>query len=129
MDTIIKDIKVWKQGAGRPAETRVYVHTTDGREGCFYATGNPWHAKGSRDGNLTKDEWKEAARVANEFGGNGKWITVYENQIHGTRNGKPVVSQKTVERETVADERRYQYLARRYGKDVAEATLRDEWEE
>jgi hypothetical protein len=88
-NTIINDIKVWK----RDGETRVYVHTTDNREGCLYCTGNPWHAKGSKDGNLTPEEWKEAVKITNEYSSTGHhWTNVPEELLHGTRNSKPIVT-------------------------------------
>ena len=90
-DTIIHDIKVWKQAPGRPAETRVYVHTTDGREGCLYATGNAWHPKGSKEGDLSPEDWKEAVRISKQYNSTG-WTTVTEEMLHGTRNGKPIAT-------------------------------------
>ncbi len=55
-------------------EVRVYVHAHRGEfdaagrpyvvEGCLYVTGNSWNVKGSRDGDLTDEEWVEAKRLA-----------------------------------------------------------------
>lgn len=61
----IKDVKVWRtpQYVARK-EVRVYVHTEDGREGCKYLTGNPWHKQFSIDGNLTEQEWQAAKDLA-----------------------------------------------------------------
>src|SRR5690554_4729931 len=84
-DTIIANVKIWKND--RKTETRIYVRTTDGREGCYYLTGNHWHKKGSYEGQLTEAEWKEARRIAVW---DGKWHTVFESQLHGTIFGKPI---------------------------------------
>lgn len=128
-DTIIRDIKVWKQSPGRPAETRVYVHTTDGREGCLYCTGNPWHAKGSKDGNLTAEEWREAAKIANQYSPTGNtWTTVYENQLHPAEATKTKTT-KSAEAKIATDNRQYEYLVRRFGRDIADKTMRDMMEE
>lgn len=67
----IKDVRVWKNPA--KTECRIYVHTVDGREGCKYITGNPWHPRGSIDGDLTSEEWKAARKVAVW---DGAWHTV-----------------------------------------------------
>ena len=72
----LKDIKIWKNPA--KTETRIYVHSTDGREGTIYSTGNNWHAANSVDGNLTEDEWQKAREIAFY---DGKWHTVYENEM------------------------------------------------
>lgn len=71
----IKSVKVWKSSK---KEARIYVHTTDSREGCKYLSGNPWHAKGSIDGNLTDEEWAEAKKLAvwENDSGNRVWHTV-----------------------------------------------------
>ena len=87
MDTVIANVRVWKD----KAEARIYVRTTDKREGCLYLTGNRWHPRGSLDGNLTEDDWKEARRIAVY---DGKWHTVYESDLHGTIWGKPVETTK-----------------------------------
>lgn len=72
----IKDVRVWKAPSYAKPETRIYVHTVDGREGCKYMTGNPWHAPKSIDGNLTEGEWTEAKRIAVW---DKCWHTVYQN--------------------------------------------------
>lgn len=89
MSTKIKDIRIWRNPT--KTETRIYVHTTDGREGCKYITGNPWHAKGSIDGNLTAEDWAEAKSIAVWENSSGKrvWHTVYESEIHGYSNARP----------------------------------------
>lgn len=61
MDAKISSIKVWKSTKYR--EARIYVRMSDGREGCRYITGNPWHAAKSTDGNLTNEEWKRARGI------------------------------------------------------------------
>lgn len=77
---IIKDVKVWHgRHTKKGQEARIYVHTTDGREGCLYLTGNlPWNAKGSKTGNLTEAEWQRARDIAVW---DKKWHTVYENEM------------------------------------------------
>jgi hypothetical protein len=70
----IKDVKVWKNS--NKTETRIYVHTIDGREGCKYITGNPWHAAKSIDGNLTDEEWTAAKALAVW---DKCWHPVYQN--------------------------------------------------
>ncbi len=72
----IKDVKVWKNE--EKTEVRIYIHTTDGREGCKYLTGNRWHKKGSLEGDLTAEEYAEAKRIAVW---DRTWHTVYENQV------------------------------------------------
>lgn len=84
--TNIKDVRVWYSRDERK-EYRIYVHTLDGREGCLYKTGNRWNPKGSVDGKLTDAEWQEARQLSLY---DGKWHTLYENEIHGTRNGQPI---------------------------------------
>lgn len=76
----IKDVKVWHNGHSLPQmrEWRVYVHTTDGREGCRYVTGNKWQPKGSVDGKLTEDEWKISREIAYY---DSQWHTVYEDKM------------------------------------------------
>lgn len=63
-------IKLWRTPDKR--EARVYIKTRDGREGCLYATGNPWNKKGSREGKVTAAEWKAAAALCGE-----NWRTIY----------------------------------------------------
>jgi len=80
--TTIKDVRVWhgrKNRKSNKGEARIYVHTVDNREGCLYLTGNPWNAKGSITGDLTEAEWQEARAISIW---DGKWHTVYENEIH-----------------------------------------------
>lgn len=84
--TSIKDVRVWHSRDAR-RECRIYVHTTDGREGCYYKTGNRWNPANSIDGKLTDAEWKEA-RALSIY--DGAWHSLYESDIHGTRNGKPI---------------------------------------
>ena len=83
----IKQIKVWYNRTIRDKakrEYRVYVSTRDGREGCLYLTGNRWNAKGSREGDLTAEEWAEAQRISFAFSSSGKsWSTVWENEMPG----------------------------------------------
>lgn len=76
----IKSVKVWSkvQADGRK-EYRIYVHSTDGQEGCLYLTGNKWNAKNSTDGNLTAADW-EIAKQACGFAGNSKWHTWYATE-------------------------------------------------
>lgn len=81
----IKDIRVWKNSS--KTETRIYVHTDDGREGVMYRTESRWHKVGDREGKLTDAEWTEAKRISNEayqvahgYDKTG-WATVYENEM------------------------------------------------
>ncbi len=77
----IKDVKVWRAPKHARPESRVYVHTADGREGCKYLTGNPWHKQFSIDGNLTEQEWAEAKALAVWMDeGKNCWHTVYQNE-------------------------------------------------
>lgn len=84
----IKQIKVWYDRSIRDKskrEYRVYATAADGREGCLYLSGNRWHAKGTRDGDLTEEEWAEARRISFAFSRSGKnWSTVWENEMPGT---------------------------------------------
>jgi len=68
----IKDVKVWSNPT--KTEYRIYVHATDGRDGCLYLTGNSFNAKGSKTGNLSDEEWKQARAMSVE---GGRWHTVY----------------------------------------------------
>ena len=83
---MIKQVKVWSNPTR--TEYRIYVHTTDGRQGCKYLTGNAWNVKNSIDGKLTTEEWAEAKTIAVWENSNGKrtWHTVYEHEIHGYKN-------------------------------------------
>ena len=44
----IQDVKVW-HNTGK-TEYRVYVHMTDGREGCLYRTDTKWHKRDEVEG-------------------------------------------------------------------------------
>lgn len=70
MNTKITRIKVWVE----KGETRIYVNTSEGHDGCRYVTGNKWHTKGSTDGTVTAEEWKEARALACTA---GKWSSWY----------------------------------------------------
>lgn len=72
----IKDVKVWTSPDKK--EYRIYVHSTDGREGCKYLTGNRWNPKGTVTGNLTSDEWKAARELAVW---DKQWHTVYAEAL------------------------------------------------
>ncbi len=89
--TNIAQVKVWNDAKGfapnKNTEWRVYVKTTDGRDGCLYRTGNRWHPKNSVDGTLTNEEWQEARRLACS---DGKWRTRWESELRGTIFGQPV---------------------------------------
>lgn len=74
MNTNIKEVRVWKN----KNDVRVYVHTTDRREGVLYLTGNKWNAAGSVDGKLTPAEWDAAKSLAFRC---GEWTTMYEDDI------------------------------------------------
>ncbi len=77
----IKDINVWndRNRNRNDKEWRVYVKTDDGREGCLYLTGNRWHEKGSREGNLTDEEWEAAKAISFPRSSTGEnWHTVRE---------------------------------------------------
>lgn len=63
----IKDVKIWRKGS----EARIYIHTMDGREACYYKTGNTWHEKESWESQLTDDEIKRAKNLA-----------IYDKQWH-----------------------------------------------
>lgn len=76
MNSHISSIKVWKSPDKK--ECRVYVHTTDGREGCLYIRGNRWNPSGSIDGKLTDDEWQQARQISLR---DGSWYTAYESEI------------------------------------------------
>jgi hypothetical protein len=78
----IKDVKVWKNAS--KTETRIYVHTTDEREGVIYRTGNAWHAKNSVEGNLTDDEWNAAKELAYY---DNAWHTIYNDAKKTFTNG------------------------------------------
>ena len=71
----IKDIKVWKNAT--KTETRLYVHTADGREGVYYFKSTRWNEKGWA-GALTSEEIARAKALAIW---DGKWHTVYENEM------------------------------------------------
>jgi len=92
---MIKDIKVWKNPT--KIESRIYVHTDDGREGCLYLTGNGWHKRGEVEGNLTEAEWQEARDRSVR---DGKWHTVYNDQPRTDSNNnktetyKPMTNRK-----------------------------------
>jgi hypothetical protein len=73
----IKSVKVWMDP--HRTEARIYVHTIDGREGCWYKTGNRWHEKGEKDGNLTAEDWAKARQIAVW---DGQWHTVYQNEMN-----------------------------------------------
>jgi hypothetical protein len=77
----IKDVRVWRNKT--KTECRVYVHTTDGREGCKYLTGNHFQARGTMDGKLTAEDWQEAKALALV---DGRWTTVDNS---GPRNTRP----------------------------------------
>lgn len=68
----VKSIKVWRSPDKR--ECRIYAKLADGREGCYYKTGNRWHPAKSYDGQLTPDEWKLVREVGIV---DGAWRTVY----------------------------------------------------
>lgn len=72
----IKDVKVWSRTDRGMLDSRIYVHTEDGREGCKYLTGNRWQKKGTIDGNLTDEDWAEAQKLALW---DNKWHTMYAN--------------------------------------------------
>lgn len=91
--TIIANIKVWSDTMKK--EYRVYVRTTDKREGCYYITGNRYHPAKSIDGQLTEEEWQEVRRLSVY---DGKWHTVYESELHGTIWGKPLQTSNRRER-------------------------------
>ncbi len=48
----------------KTGEIRIYIETSDGREGCFYASGNRFQARNTREGTATKADWAEARRIA-----------------------------------------------------------------
>jgi len=64
--------RVWPSGktSRGVTEWKIFVNTADGGDGCLYLTGNPWHAKGSVEGDVTAEEWKEAKRLSIR---DGKW--------------------------------------------------------
>ena len=48
---------------------------------CYYLTGNRWNAKGTLEG-ITSEEKQAAWKIVQRNNGNdGKWHTVYENEI------------------------------------------------
>lgn len=98
----IKQIKVWYNRTIRDKakrEYRVYVSTRDGREGCLYLTGSRWNAKGSRDGNLTAEEWAEARRISFAFSRSGNsWCTVWENEMPGVAQASPSLDEEDRDR-------------------------------
>jgi len=79
----ITQIKIWKSTDKK--ETRIYIsfdgsHTTN-NSGCYYLTGNRWNAKGTLEG-ITSEEKQAAWKIVQRNNGNdGKWHTVYENEI------------------------------------------------
>lgn len=73
---MITRVKVWK--STNKKDVRIYVSTDDDREGCLYKSGNSWHEKDSIEGDLTEAEWEEAKKVSIW---DGKWHTVYENEM------------------------------------------------
>lgn len=73
---MLKDVRVWKNAT--KTETRIYVHTQDGREGVLYKTGSKYNPAGTIGGELTEDEWLQARAVSIR---DGFWNTVYENQM------------------------------------------------
>lgn len=61
----IQSVKVWSKdwvtNGTTTKEWRIYIRTTDNREGCIYFTGNPWHKKGEQEGReLTEQDWVDA---------------------------------------------------------------------
>src|SRR3990167_1105704 len=84
-NTTIANVKVWKNTT--KTETRIYVRAMDGREGCYYLTGNRFQTAKSCDGNLTEADWQEARKISVY---DNKWHTVYESELHGTIFGKKV---------------------------------------
>ena len=78
----IKSVRIWRNA--ERTETRIYIHTTDNREGCKYLSGNPWHPKGELEGQLTKAEYAEARALAIW---DGKWHSVSEPQVAARRGG------------------------------------------
>jgi hypothetical protein len=84
-NTNIANIKVWSS----KGEYRIYVRMLDGREGCYYLTGNRYNQPRSYDGNLTKEEWAEVRKLAVV---DGKWTNRYESELHGTIFGKAISS-------------------------------------
>lgn len=105
--TNIANIKVWWNDS--KTEKRVYVRTVDGRNGCYYVTGNRWNPKKTTDGKLTDAEWKEARELSVV---DGKWTTVYESVLHGTifgvkvNNGNPFSREEDV-RTDIEEERNF----------------------
>ncbi len=77
---MVKAVKVWRNPT--KTETRIYVQMSDGREGCRYITGNPWHPRGEIEGDLTAGEWKAARRAA-------FWDGAWHNFPHPIRYNGP----------------------------------------
>jgi len=64
--TTIKTIKAWQDNMKR--EWRVYATTSDGREGCWYLTGNSFNKASTNTGNLTAEEWTQVNNIRKETG-------------------------------------------------------------
>lgn len=74
----ITQIKVWKDQSTK--EYRVYVsfsNTVAGDAGCYYLTGNKWHAKGTFE-NMSKEELRAAKAIGIV---DGAWKTIWANEM------------------------------------------------
>lgn len=72
----ITQVKVWKSEDRK--EIRIYVNfENEIRAGCYYLTGNRWNTAKSFE-NMSADELAAAKKIGVY---EGKWYTVYQNQI------------------------------------------------
>lgn len=76
----VSEVRIWADSARK--EYRIYVTALDGRQGCYYVTGNHWHPAKSTDGNLTAEEWAEARRLSIN---GGKWHNITADYRDGSK--------------------------------------------
>jgi len=94
MDTMIIKISIWKNVD--KTETRYYVDAFRNEyekqrgsdvavihHGCLYKMGNSWHAKGSKDGDLTAEEWQ----AARDLGTPTSWVAYYHPRYNDIVRG------------------------------------------
>jgi len=94
MDTMIIKISIWKNVD--KTETRYYVDAFRNEyekqrgelvavihHGCLYKTGNSWHAKGSKDGDLTAEEWQ----AARDLGTSTSWVAYFHPRYNDIVRG------------------------------------------
>jgi len=94
MNTMIIKSKIWKNAD--KSETRYFVEAFRGEyekqrgelvavihNGTLYKTGNKWNAKGSKDGELTAEEWQ----AARDLGTPTSWVAYYHPRYNDIVRG------------------------------------------